>query len=144
MFFLVYGLVAVAVRVGGTQLFDRFNQLALAAVGFVAYGGGLLALGAATSTTLFATAAALLGFGHGLLFPILAALVVVRARDSERGSAMAIFTALFDVAVLAAAPIVGAVIDWRGYSTAFVSLGFVVVAGLIVYVVWDRNLDTVR
>ena len=52
---------------------------------------------------------------------------------------MAIFTSLFDLAVLAAAPVVGVVIDWRGYATAFAGLGVFVGIGLLIYVLWDRS-----
>ena len=87
-----------------------------------------------------AAAAMLLGAGHGLLFPVLTAQVVARARDSERGSAMAIFTSLFDLAVLSAAPAVGAAIDWQGYTTAFNAVAVFVLVGLVVYVAWERAL----
>ncbi len=53
---------------------------------------------------------------------------------------MAIFTSLFDLAVLTAAPVVGVVIDWRGYTAAFGGLGAFVAAGLVGYVLWDRVL----
>jgi predicted MFS family arabinose efflux permease len=139
-FFLVYGGVAIVVRIGGNRLFDRVDQLALIVGSVGLYGAGYLVLGLAGSGLWFLLAAAILGLGHGVLFPILSALVVGRARDAERGSAMAIFTSLFDVAVLTAAPIVGAVIDWRGYSVSFSSVGMVILGGLLIYVAWDRRL----
>ena len=55
---------------------------------------------------------------------------------------MAIFTSLFDFAVLTAAPVVGAVIDWRGYGAAFGSLGVFIGVGVVVYVLWDRAVGT--
>ena len=54
-----------------------------------------------------ALAAVITGTAHGAAFPILSSEVVNRARVSERGSAMATFTALFDIALLVGAPAAG-------------------------------------
>ncbi len=103
-----------------------------------AYAAGFLLIADAATASALAVGASLLGLGHGLLFPIITARVVSRARESERGSAMAIFTSLFDLAVLTAAPAVGAIIDWRGYAAAFNALGVFLVGGIVVYVAWER------
>lgn len=137
-FFLVYGSLAIVVRLVTNRRLDRMKQLPLIAAAVSAYGAGFIVLAAAESMAAFALAAGLLGLGHGLLFPVLMAQVVGRARDAERGSAIAIFTSLFDLAVLTAAPVVGATIDGLGYSTAFAGLGGFIFAGLAVYVFWDR------
>lgn len=139
-FFLTYGGVAILVRVASSAGLDRLRQRPVIVVSVTLYAMGLASLGWAGSEFQMGVAAVLLGAGHGLLFPVLTALVVSRARDAERGSAMAIFTSLFDLAVLTAAPVAGAVIDWRGYTAAFVGLGVFVAAGLVVYVAWDRAL----
>ncbi|MDJ0925818.1 MAG: MFS transporter, partial [Acidimicrobiia bacterium] len=107
LFFLIYGGVAIAVRILSSGRLDRRNQMPLIVVSMIAYGAGFAALALARETPGFATSGVLLGLGHGLLFPILTAQVVTRARQAERGSAMAIFTSLFDFAVLTAAPVVG-------------------------------------
>lgn len=138
-FFLVYGGVAIAVRVLSSSGFDRIPQLPLISGAVGAYGAGFLVLAGSSTGAEIAVAGALLGLGHGLLFPVLTSQVVIRARATERGSAMAIFTSLFDLAVLAAAPVVGVVIDWRGYATAFAGLGVFVGIGLLIYVLWDRS-----
>ncbi len=138
MFFLVYGGVAIAVRIMTSGRLDAARQLPLVAGAMGAYATGFFVIAGASVSTEFAAGASLLGLGHGLLFPIISAQVVSRARESERGSAMAIFTSLFDVAVLTAAPAVGAIIDWRGYAAAFNTVGVFLVAGIAVYVAWER------
>ncbi len=140
LFFLVYGGVAIVVRILSSNRLDHIRQRLLIGIAVTSYGAGFLFLAAAASSAGVALAAALFGLGHGLLFPIMTAQVVHRARDAERGSAMAIFTSLFDLAVLTAAPVVGAVIDWRGYTTSFNGLAVFIGAGLVVYVAWDRRL----
>ncbi len=139
-FFLVYGGVAIVVRLASSSRLDKLQQLPLVVVSVVAYAAGLIGLGVAGTSVQMGVAAACLGAGHGLLFPILTAQVVTRSRDAERGSAMAIFTSLFDFAVLTAAPVVGVVIDWAGYTTAFVGVGVAVLLGLAVYTAWEHAL----
>ncbi len=139
-FFLAYGGIAIVVRLSTSSMLDRLPQVPVLVGSVAVYGVGLGGVAVAGSGGELAAAAMLLGAGHGLLFPVLTAQVVARARDSERGSAMAIFTSLFDLAVLSAAPAVGAAIDWQGYTTAFNAVAVFVLVGLVVYVAWERAL----
>ena len=82
---------------------------------------------------LLVAAAILLGVGHAFVVPILMSLITGRARASERGSAMTILIALFDVSALFGAPAIGATIQARGYPTAFAAIGTLVAAGVIAY-----------
>jgi predicted MFS family arabinose efflux permease len=139
-FFLVYGGTAIAVRLLSSGRFDLMRQRPLVSVALLSYSVGFLVLAASDSSFVMAGAGGFLGLGHGLLFPVLTSQVVTRSRDAERGSAMAIFTSLFDLAVLTAAPTVGFIIDSKGYSTAFVGLGLFVTTGLAIYLLWDRKV----
>lgn len=140
LFFLVYGGAAIVVRILSSGRLDRLPQVPLVAIAVAAFGSGFGFLAAAESASGLVAGAALLGLGHGFLFPIVTAQVVTRSREAERGSAMAIFTSLFDVAVLTAAPVVGAIIDWKGYSVAFGAVGLFIGLGLVAYVIWERAL----
>jgi predicted MFS family arabinose efflux permease len=66
-------------------------------------------------------------------------MVVTRTRDADRGSAMAIYTALFDLGVVVGGPGFGFVIGASGYSTAFGAAAALVVAGAMVFALWDRG-----
>ena len=58
-----------------------------------------------------------------------------------RGSAVAFFTALFDIGVFIGAPLLGAIIDGAGYPTMFwVAAGALTIA-TVIYFVWDRRWD---
>ncbi len=140
--FLAYGGVAIVVRLLTSSSFDRLPQLPLLVTSVVGYAAGLGGVAVAGNEIQLAAAAMVLGAGHGLLFPVLTAQVVTRSRDAERGSAMAIFTSLFDLAVLAAAPAIGVLIDWRGYTLAFAAVAAFVLAGLVVYVLWERAVNS--
>ena len=66
--------------------------------------------------------------------------VVNRARISERGSAMSVFTSLFDIALLLGAPAVGFLIDGFDYLVAFSVAGTGIVVGALLYGLWDRRM----
>ncbi len=73
VFFPTYGGVAIVVRIGSSACLDRLRQLPLIITSVSLYALGLLSLGMAGSDLQMGMAAALLGSGHGLLFPVLTA-----------------------------------------------------------------------
>ena len=140
LFFGVYGLTAAATRIFGGRHYDRIPQRPLIVGGVLAYGAGLALLAVAGNVATVVVAGISAGLAHGAVFPILTSQVVHRARTAERGSAMSIFTSIFDIALLVSAPAVGAVIDGFDYRIAFSSVAVVLGIGAIVYAVWDRRL----
>lgn len=138
--FGVYGVVAVVTRVGGGRMYDRIPHRPLLVGAISAYGLGVGLMATAQVVPVLVLAAATAGMAHGAAFPILSSQVVNRARVNERGSAMATFTAIFDIALLLGAPTVGFVIEAFGYLAAFGGLGVVLVLGAVVYRTWDRSL----
>jgi predicted MFS family arabinose efflux permease len=113
------------------------RRVLLPSLALLAGGLGLLA-GAATPAYVLA-AGLCCGAGHGMVFPILSGMVVSRAREAERGSALAIFTALFDAGVLVGGPSLGAVIRASGYPAMFAASALWVVLGSAVFVAWERR-----
>ena len=75
-------------------------------------------------------AGALVGVGHGFTFPILFGMLVTRARDADRGSALAIFTALFDLGVVVGGPLFGSVIRFSGFGAMFHTAAVAVFGGV--------------
>lgn len=142
MFFAVYGITAAITRIAGGQMYDRIPHPPLLVGAIAAYGLGLVFMGAAQTALVLALAAVITGTAHGAAFPLLSSEVVNRARVSERGSAMATFTSIFDLALLAGAPAVGFVIEGFDYLAAFAGTGVVLFVGAVVYRFWDRRIDT--
>jgi predicted MFS family arabinose efflux permease len=101
---------------------------------------GLLLLRRAGSDLDIALAGLLTGTGHAFVFPILSALVVMRAKDHERGAALSMFTALFDLGMLVGAPVLGAVLAVTDYATMFGVAAVIVVVGGVGWGVWDRRV----
>lgn len=141
LFFATYGITAAVTRIAGGNMYDRLPHRPMLVGGIVAYGLGLVFMGMAQTVTMLVLAAATTGTAHGAVFPLLSSEVVNRARVNERGSAMATFTSIFDIALLAGAPVVGFVIEGFDYLGAFVGLGVVLLICAVAYRHWDRRID---
>jgi predicted MFS family arabinose efflux permease len=140
LFFGIYGLAAASMRIFGGRHYDRIPQRPFVMSALVVYGLGLALMAAAGSVPLLIAAALCAGLAHGAVFPILTSQVVARSRTAERGSAMSIFTSIFDIALLLAAPAVGILIDSFNYRVAFGWVAFALGLGAVVYALWDRRL----
>lgn len=143
-FFGIYGLFAVLSRLTSGTRFELGNPRRTIAAGISGLAGTLLLLSVAEGPGVFLGAALIGGIAHGVVFPLLSTEVVSRARTAERGSAVATFTSLFDIAVLGVVPLVGGAIDLAGYGTAFSGLAVTMLVGVAVYVRWDRQVAQVR
>jgi len=139
LFFGVYGVSAAAMRILGGRHYDRIPQRPFLVAALIAYGLSLGVLAVAGSLPLLALAAFLGGVSHGAVFPVLTSQVITRARTAERGSAMAIFTSIFDIALLVAAPTVGFLIDGFDYRLAFGVVAIALWLGALVFAIWDRR-----
>ena len=100
---------------------------------------GLLVLALFPTPAGVGVAGLLSGAGHAFLYPILYSLVITRARPAERGTAMAIFTGLFDVGTLMGSPALGLIIATGGYGVMFGMAAAWLVAGAAIFARWDRS-----
>lgn len=140
LFFAVYGLTAAATRIVGGRTYDRIPARPLVVAAIAAYGVAMLVLGQAGNIAVFVIAAGLAGSAHGAVFPVLSSSVVYRARLSERGSAMSIFTSIFDVSLLLSAPVFGGLVESFSYTVAFSAVGGFLLFGGVVYAIWDKRM----
>jgi predicted MFS family arabinose efflux permease len=141
LFFAVYGVTAAITRIAGGNFYDRVPHRPLLVGSIAAYGLALGLMAVAQSVALMGLAAVIAGTAHGAAFPLLSSEVVNRARIAERGSAMATFTSIFDIALLAGAPAVGFLIDGFDYLVGFGAAGVALLIGAFVYRAWDRTID---
>lgn len=140
MFFAAYGSAAVLTRILGGSRYDLVPHRVVLVSAIVLYGAGLGLLAVAGTEPILVLAGVVSGSAHGAVFPIFSSQVVIRARSAERGSAMSIFTSLFDVAILAGAPAVGFLIEGFNYLVAFSVAGLALMVGALIYLIWDRRL----
>jgi MFS family permease len=136
-FFTGYAGIAILVRLFFGWLPDRVGAVRVLLPAMAILSTGFLLLACATTAAEVMAAGMLCGLGHGYTFPILFGLVVTRSRDAERGSAMALYTGLFDVGVLLGGPSLGFVIDHAGYSTMFATTGGLLLMGALSFAIWD-------
>ena len=101
---------------------------------------GLVVMALADRPEHLLLAGLLCGIGHGFAFPILSTLVVIRARPEERGSAISMFTALFDFGLLIGGPMFGAVVMLVDYPGTFAFAATLVVVATVVFRIWERRL----
>lgn len=139
LFFGVYATAAIVVRVVASRSVDRAGARRMIVPSVTAIVVQFFVLAAASSPAAIVVAGVLGGVGHGLIFPILSAMLANRASPEVRGTAFAIFSGLFDVVTLVGATLVGVLIETAGYPTSFVSVAVVVAACAVAFVVWDRS-----
>jgi predicted MFS family arabinose efflux permease len=139
-FFTGYAGVAILVRLFFGWLPDRLGAVRVLLPALAVLATGFFMLAGATTPAEVMAAGMLCGLGHGYTFPILFGLVVTRSLEAERGSAMALYTGLFDVGVLLGGPSLGFIIDHAGYSTMFATAGCLVMMGALSFALWDWAL----
>ncbi|MEA2000874.1 MAG: MFS transporter [Actinomycetota bacterium] len=144
LFFATYGMAAILLRIGLGWLPDRVGQKRVLYPSMGSLAGGFLVLAVASGNWHIAIAGVLCGIGHGFGFPILSGMVVSRAPDEDRGSAISFFTALFDFGVLVGGPILGVIIGSLGYSAMFTFSAITIIAATTAFATWDRMMLRAR
>lgn len=140
LFFTTYAVAAVLLRVLFGWVPERLGLIRVLIPSLVIGGAGLGMIALATNPLHMVIAAVACGVGHGFAFPIISALVVMRAQPDERGSAIALFTALFDLGVLLGGPCFGVSARYAGYPATFGLAGGLCMTAIAVFVVWDRGV----
>jgi MFS family permease len=141
LFFACYAGTAIALRLGAAWLPDRVGRKRVLFPAFGALVAGFMVLASADASIDIAIAGVLCGGGHGYAFPILMGFTVDRAGVAALGSAVAFYTALFDVGTLIGGPALGAIIEAVGYSAMYFSAGMFLAAAAAVFAFWDRTIE---
>jgi len=137
-FFTAYTAVALTLRVGLGWVPDRVGPIRVLGPSVLAMAAGVAMLAGAHTAGAVAAAGALCGLGHGYAFPILSGLVVSRVGEGDRGSALSIYTGIADVGAVLGGPVFGAVVDRAGYGTMYGAVAAILVAGVLLFLPWDR------
>jgi MFS family permease len=142
LFFTTYAIAAVLLRLLFGWVPERVGMIRVLIPSLLLGGTGLGVIAVATGPVHMMIAAITCGVGHGFAFPIISALIVMRAQPQERGSAIALFTALFDLGVLLGGPCFGVSARVAGYPVTFALAGAICFVATAVFVVWDRGGQT--
>jgi predicted MFS family arabinose efflux permease len=138
-FFTIYTLTAIVQRLTLGWLPDRLGLKRVLGPALLAVVTGLVLLSLARSAWDVAIAGFFCGLGHGSAYPVLLALVSRRARVTERGAAIALYTTIDDGAILLAGPMLGVLIEATGYAQMFGSLAGLLTLATVVCWRWDRR-----
>jgi MFS family permease len=137
-FFSAYTGAALALRIFFGWLPDRVGEKRVLGPALAALVVGFAVMATADSQASLLAAGLLCGIGHGFTFPILFALVVSRTPEENRGSTLALFTALFDLGVLIGGPSFGFVIERFGFAAMYGAGGIGLALGTLLFFVLDR------
>lgn len=140
LFFGAYTGAALALRLLLGWLPDRVGPKRVLAPALLALCAGFAVMSVAASERSLVAAGLLCGFGHGFTFPILFGLVVSRTPEDNRGTTLALFTALFDFGVLVGGPLFGLVIERFGFSAMFATAGAGMALGTLGFFLWDARI----
>jgi MFS family permease len=139
-FFTAYTAAALVLRAFFGWLPDRLGPKRVLIPALFALAVGFVVLADARSAAGVALAGLLCGVGHGFTFPILFGLVVTRTPEANRGAAMALFTALFDLGLLVGGPTFGWLIERAGYAAMFRAGAGLTALGTSIFMVWERRI----
>lgn len=139
LFFSTYAAAAIVLRVGFGWVPERVGVKRALYPSVVSISVALAILTFANSAVAIGIAGAFAGLGHGFAFPILSALVVGRAHPSDRGSAVALFTAIFDAGIFFGGPLLGVVARLTDLRTMFAVATVLPLAGAVAFRIWDRE-----
>jgi predicted MFS family arabinose efflux permease len=110
-----FGVAFIAARLLFIQAINRFGGFPVAMACLAVES----LLWRAASPLAALTGAALAGFGFSLVFPAIGVEAVKRVTESNRGTALGVYTAFADVSFFLTGPLAGAVIGLYGYASVF-------------------------
>lgn len=138
-FFLVYGIIVLAVRVVGARVPDRQGPVRTSSLALVAIALGVGSVAVFASPAGVWVGTVLLAIGMSFLFPALFTLAVNDAPVEERSHAVGTFSLFFDLSQGLGAPALGLAVTAFGTERAAFVLGaLIAVVGLVVANTWLR------
>ncbi|HAS11524.1 MAG TPA: hypothetical protein DCS55_13580 [Acidimicrobiaceae bacterium] len=131
-FFLVYGVIVLAVRIVGARVPDRLGPVRTSSYALVSIAAGVGVVAAVGSVTGIWIGTVLLAIGMSLLFPALFTLAVNGAPAEERSHAVGTFSLFFDLSQGLGAPALGLAVTAFGTERAAFVVGALVALGGLV------------
>ena len=129
--FLVASATMVLIRTALGRVPDVVGPIRAGSGALVLTVGAMIVVALWATPTGVVVGAALVAAGLSLQSPSFIAIAVDGVSDRERGSAMATFTAFYDVAGAIVAPMLGLIVTNAGYRPAFLTTAVLAAVGLI-------------
>lgn len=136
LFFTVYSVVILVMRLVFGRTSDRFGRAAVFLPGLALVGSSMLVLSAATLPLQLLLAAVFYGAGVGAAQPALSSYAADLAPIPVRGAAMSTFSMGFDLALSFGTWGLGLVVTWLGMRATFLTAGIAPFVGIAFYLIW--------
>jgi MFS family permease len=128
---LALGL-AVAIRLFGGSILDRYSKLLVIRISFVLFGLGIILIYKLDSTLLYVSSIVLYGSGLGYIFPALNAMGAEQGSLEQKAGMMSMLTMAIDGGFILGTIFSGGLSDMIGLSNTFVFAGAVSLLGVFV------------
>ena len=137
IYFTLYGVVAVFVRLSGS-LMDRLGLDRMLAPSLAVMGVGIALVALTGHLGMFEIAALIGGLGHGFAYPLLSAMVIRDTPAGHGSRASSIYTSMWDLSAMVGPFTLGILAHYIGYAAMFVIAGAVAL-GAAVYLEATRT-----
>lgn len=146
LFFTVFAVTLIFVRIGTGWLSDRFGRATMIVPGLAVAALAMVMLAFSSTMWMFVVVGVVYGAGFAAVQPTMLAFVTDRVEPWERGAAMGTYTAAFDLGIGLGSILLGLVLQFTGFGTMFVVAGAICLLGLVYFVagtfgVVDRITD---
>jgi MFS family permease len=119
LFFTAAAICSFSVRVFAGKASDKYGRGLFVTFSLVAYTLSLLMIWQANSIVTFLIAGMIEGAGSGTAIPMMSAMMTDRALPHERGRIFGVALTGFDIGLVIASPVFGAIAQQVGYSNMF-------------------------
>jgi MFS family permease len=139
-FFLVYSLTVTLMRFFGGRISDVVDRRKIAAPSLLFFAFSIALMSAVDSLFSMIAVAFIFSLSYGMLYPVLAAIVVDLAEPNERGRAVGLFNASFSFGINILAFFLGVIAELYGYPIMYLSAGALSFSGFLVFGIMARPL----
>jgi len=139
LFFFAYSAGLVVMRLAGGLGVSRLVQPAMLLPAYGVLAAGLAALPLGHGGLRLVLVGLACGAAHGVVMPVLYALLLIGMSRDRRGWGVALFAAAYDLGAVLATVVLGAVAEWIGYRGIFGVAAAVMALGAGTAHVWGRR-----
>jgi predicted MFS family arabinose efflux permease len=138
-FFLACTISAIGVRLIGGDWPERYGPKKALTPALCSLALGIILIVLFPSTGGFIVGGIFCGLGHGLVFPILSAIIISRGGESYRGGFMTLYTMVFDLGALLGSSLFGLMAKGFGYTAMYLTAAALVFFGVVAFVRLDSD-----
>lgn len=133
LFASMFGLVRLAMDLGGGPLVDRFGERAIAPMGLAIYGTGTLIAGLVPELSTAILSWALGGAGSALFFAAQFSYVIKASPKDLRARVLSVFYASFNAGLIAGGVLTGVIINLWGIASPLRVYGVLLLGAALIY-----------